>query len=156
MQVLASGIYHLIKSSDVMVANNRRKNKQKRPMGLVSHTREHTSHCSDGDIHIHSNQTTPHQQNVRQLSLYYSFPIQKQKKQLEYLKCCWHLHTEEIVSQSNAFTMSLFTSLPSKGSILTVSSANHQHFSYIQNKTELAYLSESRMRILVEDQSQVC
>ena len=77
MQVLASGIYHLIKSSSVMVANNRKKNKQQRPMGLVNHTGEHTSPCNEGDIHNHSNQTTPNQQNVRQTSLYYSFPIQK-------------------------------------------------------------------------------
>lgn len=130
MQVLASGIYHLIKSSDVMVANNRRKNKQKRPMGLVSHTREHTSPCNEGDIHSHCNQTIPHKQNVRQPSLYYSFPIQKWKK-LVYLKRSWHLHTEEVVSQSNAFTLSLFTLLPSKRNILTISSANHQHFRYI-------------------------
>lgn len=131
IQVLTSGIYHLIKSSNVLVANNRRKTKQKRPMGLVSHTREHTSPCNEGDIHYHSNQTTPHQQNIRQLSLYYSFPTQKWKKQLEYLKCCWHLHTEEVVLQSNAFTMSLFTLLPRKRSILTISSSNHKHFGYI-------------------------
>lgn len=57
MQVLASGIYHLIKISNVIVANNRRKNKQRRPIGLVIHTQEYASPCNEGDIHNHSNET---------------------------------------------------------------------------------------------------
>lgn len=40
--------------------------------------------------------------------------------------------------------------------MLTISSTNHQHFRYIYNNTELAYLSKSGMRILVEDRSQIC
>jgi len=63
-----------------MVANNRRKNKQKRPMGLVSPSGEHTSPCNERGIHNHFNQTTPGEENIRQPSLYCSFPIQKWKK----------------------------------------------------------------------------
>lgn len=35
MQGLASGIYHFVKCSDAKVANNRRKNKQRRPVEMV-------------------------------------------------------------------------------------------------------------------------